>query len=156
MTIVGIDPSTKKIAFAGSEVDGSNPWVWVAPLLGKSDPYSPLKANLAFGATEKVLRNHKVKHVFVESPLLGVGGVKTALLLGYIGGAIHAGAVRAGAEVHIVNVQSWKKTLGKGSFSKAEVGEAVLKTLPEMHSMAAGDQDLLDAIGILYHARLNV
>ncbi len=154
--LAGIDPSSKRVAIVGSEPDGSNAWHEVVPLAArKADTYEPRYTAMAVAQVERIVRARQVDSVHVEVPLLGRGGVRTAVTLGFIAGAVQAGAVRAGADVHLVNVQTWKRTLGHGGASKHEVGTMLATLWPEMHAEVEHDQDLVDAAAICYHARVS-
>ena len=150
--LAGIDPSTKRVAIVGANLDLSDPWAEVVTLASPRQTYRPEATAIAVAQVERVLRGHGVDLTFIEEPLVGRGGVRTALLLGYVAGAVQAGAVQASRQVRLVNVQTWKRSIvGKGNALKPEVSEAVRLRWPEMHRRVAGDQDLIDAAAIFLY-----
>lgn len=151
MRIVGIDPSTKKIAMVGVDTDTGEYWYEAAIIIEPGEKsYTPDRAFRAMKRTMSALESHDVEAAFVEAPLLGAGGVKTTLLLGYVAGAVQAGALGAGVPVTMVNVQTWKAAIGKGNASKDDV-LAIMRVLwPELRPEVLGDRDLTDASAICW------
>jgi len=153
--LAGIDPSTKKIAIVGASLSGRKAWHEAISIAERGETaYTPERAARAADAVEQVLLTHKVQEVWLEAPLLGRAGVRTAVTLGYVAGAVQVGAVRAGAEVHLVNVQKWKSTVCGarfGSASKSDVAKAMAKLWPVVYRKIDKDQDLIDASAICWH-----
>jgi hypothetical protein len=140
--IVGIDPSSKKLAFCTTE-PGCNPVV--------SKKGLPEGVHRATGAafeeaflffSELSERNPKI---YIEAPLVGRSAYST-IIQAQVGGAVLAAACKVGVETHLVNVNSWKKqVVGKGNASKGDVGVWLKKNWNSVYTLCNGDQDLMDA-----------
>jgi len=90
--------------------------------------------------------------VFVETPPLA--GPRNIGTFGHLNQTL--GAVLAGIGGREVNVMSWKKdVVGKGNATKDEVAAWLRDKHPRFHTMAGGNQNLVDATCIaLYGEQL--
>ena len=148
--IVGLDPSSRKIAMAIS-VDGGKP-ILQTKTLGMHD--LPRACYQAHRYVRSVVKQYTAQghHVFlfIEGPVVGRGGVGSTLKQTKTNGAMQAGAVGGGASVVEVNNQTWKsKVVGSGRAGKPEIKKLVKDCWPYAYELADGDQDLMDACAIL-------
>jgi len=153
-TVIGIDPSSKKLALCVSE-NGYDSELHTIDLPGglysaTGAAYREVFSFLDFGGDLVI---------YMEAPLVGVGGVHSTVVQAQVGGAVMAAASNFGVPLKLVNVGHWKKTvIGKGNAKKPEIAEWVEKNCPEAYHLAEGDQDLIDAIAIhrygVLHERL--
>jgi len=83
--------------------------------------------------------------VYMEMPLVGRSAHST-IVQAQVGGAVLAAADNAGVEIHLVNVNTWKKqVVGKGNSTKEDVAEWLSNNWPDAYTLCSGDQDLVDA-----------
>lgn len=148
--IIGLDPSSRKIALAIS-VNGGKPTLRTKAL-GMND--MPRACGVAYRFVRSVVREYASDghHVFlfIEAPVVGRGGVGSTLKQTKTNGAMQAGAFTAGASVVEVNNKTWKKrVVGNGNAGKPQVKQWARDCWPYLHDLADGDQDLLDAGAIL-------
>lgn len=154
--VVGIDPSSKKIALCvSSEVFQLDVIRLPAGL------YSATGAAYreVFSFLDGLGHYDKVS-VYMEAPLVG-RNVASTIVQAQVGGAVVAAVKNSlrPTPLHMVNVGTWKKqVVGKGNAQKSEVAEWLEKNWPEAYHEAAGDQDLIDAACInrygVLHERL--
>lgn len=139
VVIIGIDPSSKKIA-ATITTNGSNPEVWVRTL---PDP-APIDLKCYWAdrwmlsiVSKHVKKGHEV-YVFIEEPVLGRGGARSTIVQSQVRGAMCAAARRANAkEVHGVNNQRWKsQVMGKGPHKKEKSKRHIHKHWPVVYDMS--------------------
>lgn len=155
--VVGIDPSTFHVAICVTDLllDGTvelkkhilRTQKQVMDQVVVADAYRIARQ---LGDT---LPTNRTVYAFLELPVVGArGGVQTALKLGYVNGALQAGLIEAGFEVHLVQNTEWKKeVVGSGSAKKPAIASAIQRLWPKAHGICSGDQDLLDACGINLH-----
>jgi Holliday junction resolvasome RuvABC endonuclease subunit len=143
MTVIGIDPSSKKLAlcitYPGSE---KYPEFHSIRL-----PEGILQATgAAFEEAFLCFRKHPEAAVYMEEPVVG-RNVRSTIVQAQVGGAVMAAADRAGLPYfELVNNSHWKKeVLGKGNAKKEEISELLEKIWPEAYNLAQKDQDLIDA-----------
>lgn len=155
--ILGIDPSSKVIAAVAACGPGMN--VVRYDICRKSTSYTPAVAMEAMTVMHDLvdgLDTYGVdsKVAWVEAPLIGRGGAKATMVQSFVSGVIQACLIEAGYDVHLVNVQSWKKTLcGNGHASKDDVGRFLAREWPKAAKVCGDDPDLIDAAAIcLYGA----
>lgn len=156
-SVIGIDPSSKKLALCCSG-NGFYSELHVIDLPGGL--YSATGA-----AYREVFSFLKFAEgpvaVYLEAPLVGVGGVHSTIVQAQVGGAVIAAAQNLAVPLKLVNVGTWKKqVVGKGNAKKPEISEWVEKNCPEAYHLAEGDQDLIDAVclnryGIMYERLLS-
>lgn len=145
-TIVGVDPSSKALAFTITTND-RQPQLIRRPLPDMGS--FAKRCALADRLITRVLRNldPDMTHVFIENPFVSPKMIRAVLPLARIQGSLLSAAERHGcATVEGVDVGRWKKVIVKnGSASKQQVAEWVKQAWPHVFDMAAGDQDLLDS-----------
>lgn len=141
--IIGIDPSSKKLAFCLTE-GASSPVFYK-----KSLPEGVLHAaGDAFEGAFLFFLKHEDAKVFMEAPLVGRSAYST-IIQAQVGGAVLAAASKAKLPVELVNVSSWKKqVIGNGRAQKPDIQEWLRKNWPDAYNHAQGDQDLMDAAAI--------
>lgn len=150
MLLAGIDASTRRVAIVSSRPDGSDSDYHVIEVRRSKDPFSPAHLVQIEHEVWRWISKRGIESVVIESPVVGRGGVLTALKLAYAIGAVQIGAAKGASEsVNLVNVQSWKRSVvGNGNATKEDVGKAVAKRWPAMFKQVAGDLDLTDAAAI--------
>lgn len=144
VTVIGIDPSSKKLAFC---VTGKR--FKIAHMHKKSLPEGVLHATgAAFEEAFLFFQNCPSARVYMEAPLVGRSAYAT-IVQAQVGGAVLAAACKAGVNVELVNVNSWKsQVVGNGHASKEQVREWLEENIPHAYILAGGDQDLIDAAAI--------
>ncbi|UVF61510.1 RuvC-like resolvase [Gordonia phage DalanDe] len=159
--ILGVDPSSKKLAGVASPLDGSDPTLWLVTLPDKApiEVRCQQARKAARAVVRRIIRMYGVDHVgvFMEAPLVGRGGVKTTVLQSKVQGAALAGYIDGGAEwAREANASRTKKlVIGKGNADKDEIMLWVEESYPDIFEMIEGDQDLADAC-MHWHAGLDI
>lgn len=151
-TVIGIDPSSRKLAAVVSVV-GKEPQatVYTKPL-PQDKPVACLQAfewvrNLVEIQEDDV-------YVFIELPVLGRGGPGSTIPQAQINGALLAGAQMADAEVVPVNNSRVKKeVVGRGNANKDDIRDWVSKAWPVLYERIGGDQDLCDSAMIYVYGK---
>lgn len=156
--IVGVDPSTKKIALVWTyDDDTASPGTWVYKLPDSQD-YAK-RCGTAFEATTKQLRKITQEnpmaevYVFIEEPVVGRGGAYATISQSKLHGAIVAACQVSGVvtQTRGVNNQTAKKqVVGKGNAGKPEIRTWVRlywrKLEEQINGYNKGDQqDVADA-----------
>lgn len=141
MTVIGIDPSSKKLAFCVTEFD-------LPPVLHtKRLPEGILQATgAAFEEAFLCFRKLPDAAVYMEEPVVG-RNMRSTIVQAQVGGAVMAAADRAGVPYfELVNNSHWKKeVLGKGNAKKPDITAWLEENWPEAYTLAQKDQDLIDA-----------
>lgn len=163
--IIGVDPSSKKIALVAKETVLNIQHANAYTLYKGKETQSPETIYRAMIAMREYLSKiaplfgDGPRYAFVEKPVIGRGGVVTTMKQAYVGGVIRACLVEAGFVVRDVNQSTWKSylgantrvTKGKGrqtEHQKANVLRAVKIRWPKIEGLITGDGDLTDAAGI--------
>lgn len=144
--VLGIDPSSRKLAVCISR-SRKGEFELVAKKLAANhaDGSQQAYAFMEYLIHEQ-LQEDKDLHVYLEKPVMGVGGPQATIVQAYISGAVMAAVRWANIPLTQVNNQSWKKRVcGRGNINKAEVGVRMLEVWPELIERADGDQDFIDA-----------
>jgi Holliday junction resolvasome RuvABC endonuclease subunit len=146
LTVIGVDPSSRKIAAVAS-----TPHDWA---LFVSEVPEEVAKDRAFtlGVLEAEfsdwLRQFDASklYIFVEQPLMG-RNVHAMRVMSQVEGAVLLAGHKQGAQgVYEVNVQSWKKgVVGKGNAGKQDVNFYIQEHHDGLANLCDGDQDLLDA-----------
>lgn len=144
--VVGIDPSSAKLAVVMTS-SSKGKFVTVTRKLPKDHTKG---CGQAYGFIDELLCEMEERYediqVFLEKPVMGVGGAQSTIFQSQIGGAVMAAASRRDVPLRMVNNQSWKKRVcGRGNITKAEVAERMVGIWPELVEHAGKDQDLIDA-----------
>jgi Holliday junction resolvasome RuvABC endonuclease subunit len=139
-TIIGIDPSSKKLALCitGTEV------LQTDVIRLPAGVYSA--TGTAYREVFYYLESlNGAAVVYMEAPLVG-RNVASTIVQAQVGGAVIAAARNSATELVLVNVGSWKKqVVGKGNALKEDAAAWLEKNWPEAYHLAQGDQDLVDA-----------
>lgn len=152
--VVGVDPSAKKIALVAKETILNVQRAEAHILYKGSQKQTPdsihaaMEAMWAFLGGLDSLRGSE-RLAWVESPLVGRGGINTTIKQAYVGGVIRACLVEVGFTVYDVHVSTWRAGLGiKGRGTEAlkvATSQYVATMDPKMHQAVGGDSDLTDA-----------
>lgn len=147
MTIVlGIDPSSKKLAFCLTDSVRDK----IFTLTTISLPAGALQATGAAyrGAFSFFQKNKEDLVVYMEAPVVG-RSVGPTIIQSQVGGAVMAAAENARVPLYLVNNMTWKKiVIGKGNAKKEEVAEKLREIWLEAYAASSGDQDLIDACAV--------
>ena len=142
--VIGIDPSSKKVAICHTF---ENSIVYHRTIDLPEGVYPATGA--AFREVFAFLGEFQDDAIiYMESPVVGRNAYST-IVQAQVGGAIMAAAENFGAQLFLVNVNSWKKeVIGKGNADKNEIAVWLKENWPDAYNSAAGDQDLIDASAI--------
>ena len=159
MLVLGFDPSAKKIAVVGVETFTNFHYVESKLLYPKGTTrQTPQSLANADSFMESVILS--VEHLasagqrfaFVETPLVGRGGVSASIKQAYVGGIIRGCLAKNGFEVVDANPSTWRSVLkikGKGTLElKAATRAHVIAHLPKAMQRIGTDVDLTDAAAI--------
>ena len=152
----GLDPSSKKIAIVVSEREHQDfPHIFIHEIA--SEDHQDRCAE-AFDFVFEVCMKFKDEGfiIYMEEPVMGVGGPGATIPQAYVEGAIMTAADQAGIKVRIVNNSTWKKrVLGNGNIPKVEIGPKLVEIWPKLYKAVPlatsgdfkgkPDQDALDA-----------
>ena len=162
MTIVmGIDPASTRLAFVAlhdhggylaQKADNLAPRHGAKGQVLKTTKWSPVACGAAatitaqyLGVLEESWPDEAIA-AYIESPLVGRGGVRTTMVQSFTSGAVQGVLANHGIPVTMVNVGTWKAdVVGHGHATKDDVAEALRLRWPTFFSAAGGDQDLHDA-----------
>lgn len=152
MIVVGIDPSSHKMAAVITRQDN---------LLGFESVRLPEDKGLAckrayewVGFLIEEYAGVDPIHVYMEAPIMGVGGPGSTIPQAQVGGAVMAAWNMQDISVSLINNQSWKRQIcGKGNIRKDQVAGAMMTVWPELVHSVGGDQDLIDAGAINMYGR---
>lgn len=159
MVIIGIDPSSKKIALTVTVNDRAPDLRWrPLPTGVKTDIAKALY--FAERWLKRVIREYDPKsndvYVFIEKPFVSPKTVNAAIPLARVNGVLLAAAYGAGAKaVQDVDISRWKMiVVGKGNAGKPEIAEwcrtqwpAVWDKVPR-NTRGTPDQDIIDSAGV--------
>lgn len=160
MLVLGIDPSAKRIAASAYETASLSHVVRVGELYVKGEarqtPQSLARAQTfmeQFILDVASLAGSSQKVAYVETPLVGRGGIRTTIKQAYVGGIIRGCLAQAGFEVFDAHPSTWRKELGIAEKGTAAIKRAtrlrVLSDLPRVMPDVEGDSDLIDASAIV-------
>jgi Holliday junction resolvasome RuvABC endonuclease subunit len=149
-TVVGIDPSSRKLALVATRTFRADEVPVTAVIVL---PEGGVQAAAAFREVFLFLRRLGAEgiHVYLEEPVYAFArrDPHSTIVQAQIGGAVMAAARLAGASVHLANNQRWKKQVcGKGNASKDEIAASLQIRWPEAYDACQGDQDLVDAASV--------
>lgn len=150
--LMGIDASSGKIAIITTiDKKQKKPHARVIKLSTGSNKAHSRGAGEAFRFVAEHIYNVKEDFdltpvVYLEAPVVGIGGPGATIPQAYIEGAIMAAAHENLCELMLVNNKAWKKRVcGNGNFNKGEVADAMKDIWPELCEVVGKDQDLIDA-----------
>lgn len=154
--VLGIDPASSKVAYAA--LVGDECLIYTSKL-GKSGGQSCHNSHVY---TRRVIAGIQKRwpglpvYGFIESAVVGRGGVRSTMVQCYTSGAIQGALYEQGIPTQIANVSSWKKqVVGKGNATKEDVGEYLRLRWPAIYARTGGNQDAIDASCIaLYGQRV--
>lgn len=158
--VVGVDPSSKKIAVVWFETVTRTSGAVALPVSKASQTMNPEACGRA--ADQMSLFTYTMHEVmpddrqaWVETPLVGrSGGVRATIAQAYVGGIIRASLTNSGFVVHDVHVGTWKKEVcGNGNAKKPDVARRVKVAWPKVWQLVKDDGDLTDAAAICLHGR---
>lgn len=82
----------------------------------------------------------------IEEPIAGKGGIRPAILQGYVSGVVQKAFQHRGADIMMISSSKWKKEVtGKGNADKIYIKNWLEQNDPEWFGRTGGDQDLIDA-----------
>ncbi len=159
LTVGGIDPSSKKIVIVATDrTRQRKPFIHSTELDADRIEDRQLQAfdfifQFCMGVRE---RTGQPPVLYLEAPVMGVGGPGATIPQAFVEGSIMASAAQADAKITLVNNQSWKKlVLGSGATPKDKIGpwvelnwKALYDKTPIMRIgqfKGRPDQDVLDA-----------
>jgi hypothetical protein len=127
--VVGVDPSSRSLAVV---VLGPSP-TWAIRRLPDDEITRVSQANYWFGWYIQQLVKAAPTYVFIEKPVMAIGGPGSTIPQAEIQGALIAASVSVGAQyVEKVNVKQWKKSIcGNGNAPKILVMEHVKNSWPK-------------------------
>ena len=159
MFVIGIDPSAKCIAVVGVETFTNSIYVEKGKLYPKgATRQTPESLSNAFAFTESVIMSVEhlapagQRYAFIETPLVGRGGVSATIKQAYVGGIIRGCLATRGFEVVDVHPSTWRaglKIKGKGTdILKIVTRQYVETNLSKAMPRIGDDHDLVDAAAI--------
>lgn len=140
-TTCGIDPSTVKLA---SVIKSGAQFHVVVRKLPKDRNLACLRA---YEFAQGIIAEYGEHiQVYMEAPIMGIGGPGATIPQAQVGGAVMAGFMASGVAVTLCNNSTAKKRVcGRGNVKKDQVKEAMMGVWPELVYRADGDQDVIDA-----------
>lgn len=150
-TVVGIDPSSRKIAAVVNRPSTNFLWTYEV----KQGELRPQACNEIFEASSKFFSTLEPEAVvWVEEPVVGKNR-RAAILQGQIHGVVLTAALQSEiTSVYSVSNTAWKKeTVGSGSASKQRCREWLVSEYPVLASDCGDDIDLIDAACVAVYGR---
>jgi len=157
-TVMGIDPSSTKLAVVVTSPGGENFYTWKLP----KSKWKKEECGYAYHTMTSMLHAHPGAYVFLEAPVgvPGRGGFRAVIPQSQVGGAILAAC--RGADVRLVENTLWKsRLLGNGQASKFFIQSRLRTRWPAAYQAAITkrgkvDQDICDAAFINIYGRFVV
>jgi hypothetical protein len=123
-TVGGIDPSSRRLAITTTDRDADPDEfdITIIELPGEGD--HPANCDVAFvGMIEYVMkireRTGQSPRLYLEAPVMGVGGPGATIPQVFVSGAVLAAAGETDCKITLVNNKTWKKrVLGNGNINK--------------------------------------
>lgn len=150
--IVGVDPSSKSVTAA---VLTDEPYTFIGvqkavfPRKGKWAPEDAVKACDACRLVFDTIGMDDGARLYLESPVVGAGGPNPTIVQSFVSGIIQLVAQEYGAQVVLVNNQTWKKrVIGNGNAKKDLIIGTLRREYPKLESYCGDDDDLYDACGL--------
>lgn len=151
MKVIGIDPSSKKIAISGYDNIANKFWYYAQPLGKRFEPKNTL---LAEGAIDHFFSSVGWGNgggiAFIEEPVFSRNH-RSVIVQSYVIGSIMQSLLWREYQVSMVSNTEWKqKIVGKGNASKPEV-RAFMERVYALPDFVLADPDLTDAAAILQY-----
>ena len=154
--VLGIDPASTRIAYVALAEDDSY-LAGANKKLGKSGGEACAAAWKYMSDVVATIYGQwpdSSVSAFIESPVVGGGGVRSTMVQCFTSGAIQGLLHERGIQSQVANVSSWKKhVVGKGNATKDEVAEYLRRGWPAIYREAGGNQDIYDAACIAFFGR---
>lgn len=145
--VVGCDPSSKKLAFTVSKDGGYTNHVYDIRVGQKYTPQTAAMTKRAVAELLDLIGTIGSGEMFIESPLVGRGGVRSSVVQAFVNGIVQAEFTSAGWDVHIVPVQTWKKhVVGSGRATKEDIADWA--RVHDKKTWKTKDQDVMDSLGL--------
>lgn len=160
--VVGIDPSSRKIALVAADPHLVGVFqVEAHPLYQAKEKQTPESLGRALDVMETFVSTVSGwapgnRYAWVEDPLMGRGGPVATMKQSLVQGIVRGVLARSGFTVYGVNVSTWKKVVtGDGRADKDKVRRTVGAEWPKIAERIRQDDDLSDAAAIcLYGHRI--
>lgn len=159
--VIGIDPSSTKLAITVGTLDGSKIVVFTQKLRVARIVREKVQAcgDAYLAGAELVQMFPKALLVALEAPVLGRGGAGSTIPQAYISGALQAALDNngMGTKLNLANNQTWKRVVtGNAHAGKSEIAKTIRVDHRHLYELAIGsgklDQDICDSIGIYLYA----
>lgn len=157
--VVGVDPSSRKIAVVAGDPHLPVQKTWAFPLYKTTEKQTPESLARALDCMDSVVADLAQwapgnRYAWVEDPLVGRGGPVATMKQSLVQGIVRGVLARSGFVVYGVNVSTWKKAVvGKGNADKADVGRTVRAKWPKVADLIGLDGDLADAAAICLYGQ---
>lgn len=169
ITVGGIDPSSERIALVeSSRHNRKKAFIHTIKLNADRIEDRQLQAfdfivHFAMAVRD---REGQSPRLYLEAPVMGVGGPGATIPQAFISGSIMAAAAQTECWISLINNQTWKKrAMGSGNINKNEVTKRMEVIWPEFFKKVptvthkqftdqppgAPDQDIIDAGGLNLH-----
>lgn len=154
--VVGVDLSTKNMAYTKMVFDEGWSWVSTASFDVGQETYCPASCLAAYELAEELpTLDGRDMIVYLEAPIVHAKFASAILPLAGVSGAFQAGCTRRGLDVQLVAAPAWKKTAcGSGHATKEDVRRAVAARNPGVVVHVERErfvQDCYDSYGIAVH-----
>lgn len=164
-TVIGIDANSHKLALVWKRNGSSRPHLKVFNLVDGNPVFASGQAfrflsEFFFKGCEDGSFDPQSTVVYMEAPIMGIGGPGATIPQAFVEGAVMAWAYEFSLDLYLVNNQSWKKrVMGNGNINKEEVTRRMFDVWPDLMERVpiiekqqwtggpknAPDQDLVDA-----------
>lgn len=162
--ILGVDPSSQKIAIVGYVPETMSQLVMSEKLYPKGTTKqtpeslgSALTVMSHWLAEVAVVTSDDRRFAYVESPLVGRGGTAATIKQAYVGGIIRGCLSAAGFKVYDAHPSTWRASLSikaRGTVAvKAATQQYVQANWPKVMAEIGNDSDLADAAAICLYGR---
>lgn len=157
--ILGIDPSSRKIAIAATNLGLPVQTLRAYNLYRTTEKQTPESLARALDYMEETVEElagsfQGERYAWVEDPLVGRGGPVATMKQSLVQGIVRGVLARSGFTVYGVNVSTWKKAVaGSGRADKDDVRRAVRAAWPKVSVLIGNDSDLADAAAICIYGQ---
>ena len=149
--VVGVDPSSRKLAIAID--DGIKRFEIVQAPRSLTDRGQII--HHLYQGFQAVADQLGEMHIFLEAPVVGRGGAHSTIVQAQAATVVHLiGVTSSSSVLHEVNNKRWKKVVvGSGNADKAQIRAWLTERESDWATLAADDQDLVDAACILLYGQ---